>query len=54
MTSVRDDEAELQDLRTITEQVKKDLSKAESKKIIRRYSGTCRQVTVTREAVRGR
>jgi molecular chaperone DnaK len=47
--SARDDEQELQELRNITEQVKKDLSRAESKKIIRRYSGTAASVTVTRE-----
>jgi molecular chaperone DnaK (HSP70) len=47
--SVRDDEAELQALRTLTEQTKKDLSKAESKTIIRRYSGTAAKVTVTRK-----
>jgi molecular chaperone DnaK len=47
--SARDDEQELQELRNITEQVKKDLSKAESKKIIRRYGGTAASVTVTRQ-----
>jgi molecular chaperone DnaK len=47
--SARDDEQELQDLRNITEQVKKDLSKAESKKVIRRYGGTAANVSVTRE-----
>ena len=47
--SARDDEQELQDLRNITEQVKKDLSKAESKKVIRRYGGTAASVTVTRQ-----
>ena len=47
--SVRDDEAELQAIRTLTEQVKKDLSKAESKQIIRRYSGTSAKFTVTRK-----
>jgi molecular chaperone DnaK len=47
--SVRDDEGELQELRTLTEKTKKDLSKAESKKIIRRYGGTAATVTVTRE-----
>jgi molecular chaperone DnaK len=47
--SARDDEQELQELRNITEQVKKDLSRAESKKVIRRYSGTSATVTVTRE-----
>jgi molecular chaperone DnaK len=47
--SARDDEQELQDLRNVTEQVKKDLSKAESKKVIRRYGGTAANVTVTRQ-----
>jgi molecular chaperone DnaK len=47
--SVRDDEGELQELRTLTEKTKKDLSKAESKKVIRRYGGTAATVTVTRE-----
>jgi molecular chaperone DnaK len=47
--SARDDEQELQELRNITEQAKKDLSKAESKKVIRRYSGTSATVTVTRQ-----
>jgi molecular chaperone DnaK len=47
--SVRDDEAELQAIRTLTEQTKKDLSKAESKPIIRRYTGTSAKVTVTRK-----
>jgi molecular chaperone DnaK (HSP70) len=47
--SVRDDEAELQELRTIAEQTKKDLSKAESKQIVRRYSGTAAKVVVSRK-----
>ncbi len=47
--SVQDDEAELQAIRTLTEQAKKDLSKAESKQLIRRYSGTAAKVTVTRK-----
>jgi molecular chaperone DnaK (HSP70) len=47
--SVRDDEAELQEIRTITEQIKKDLSKAESKQVIRRYTGTSAKFTVTRK-----
>lgn len=47
--SVRDDEAELQAIRSLTEQTKKDLSKAESKQIIRRYSGTAAKFTVTRK-----
>jgi molecular chaperone DnaK len=47
--SVRDDEAELQQIRTLTEQAKKDLSKVESKQIIRRYTGTAAKFTVTRK-----
>jgi len=47
--SARDDEQELQELRNVTEQAKKDLSRAESKKIIRRYGGTAASVTVTRQ-----
>ena len=47
--AARDDEQELQELRNITEQVKKDLSKAESKKVIRRYGGTAASVTVSRQ-----
>jgi molecular chaperone DnaK len=47
--SVRDDEAELQGIRTLTEQVKKDLSKAETKQVIRRYTGTSAKVVVTRK-----
>ncbi len=47
--SVRDDEAELQTIRTVAEQAKKDLSKAESKQIIRRYIGTSAKVMVTRK-----
>jgi molecular chaperone DnaK (HSP70) len=47
--SAREDEQELQDLRNITEQVKKDLSRAESKKVIRRYGGISASVTVTRQ-----
>jgi molecular chaperone DnaK len=47
--SVRDDEAELQGISTLTEQVKKDLSKAESKPILRRYTGTAAKITVTRK-----
>lgn len=47
--SARDDEQELEDLRNLTEQVKKDLSKAESKKVVRRYGGTSASVTVTRQ-----
>jgi molecular chaperone DnaK (HSP70) len=47
--AAREDEQELQDLRNITEQVKKDLSRAESKKVIRRYGGTSASVTVTRQ-----
>jgi molecular chaperone DnaK (HSP70) len=51
--SVRDDEAELQAIRTLTEQLKKDLSKAESKQIIRRYTGTSAKFTVTRKQFEG-
>jgi molecular chaperone DnaK (HSP70) len=47
--AARDDEQELQELRNVTEQVKKDLSKAESKKVIRRYGGAAASVTVTRQ-----
>lgn len=47
--SVRDDEAELQAIRTLAEQTKKDLSKAESKQLIRRYSGTAAKFTVARK-----
>jgi molecular chaperone DnaK len=47
--SARDDEHELQELRNITEQAKKDLSKAESKKVIRRYGATAASITVTRQ-----
>ena len=46
--SVWDDEEELQAIRTLAEQVKKDLSRVESKQVIRRYSGTAAKVTVTR------
>jgi molecular chaperone DnaK len=47
--TVREDETELQELRNIAEQTKKDLSKAESKKVIRRYGGTAATVIVTRQ-----
>jgi molecular chaperone DnaK (HSP70) len=47
--TVREDESELQELRNLTERTKKDLSKAESKKVIRRYSGTAATVIVTRQ-----
>jgi molecular chaperone DnaK len=47
--TVREDEMELQELRNITEQTKRDLSKAESKKVIRRYGGTAATVIVTRQ-----
>ena len=47
--SVRDDEGELQVIRTLTEQTKRALSKAESKPIIHRYNGTAAKVTVTRK-----
>jgi molecular chaperone DnaK len=47
--TVREDEMELQELRNITEQAKKDLSKAESKKVIRRYGGTAATVVLSRQ-----
>jgi molecular chaperone DnaK len=47
--SVRDDESELQAIRTLAEQTKKDLSKAEAKQIIKRYTGTSAKVAVTRK-----
>jgi molecular chaperone DnaK (HSP70) len=47
--SLRDDEAMLQELRTLAEKTKKDLSTAESKTIIVRYTGTAAKITVTRK-----
>jgi molecular chaperone DnaK len=47
--SLRDDEAMLQDLRTLAEKTKKDLSAAETKTLIVRYTGTPAKITVTRQ-----
>ena len=47
--SLRDDEAMLQELRTLAEKTKKDLSTAESKTLIVRYTGTAAKITVTRK-----
>lgn len=47
--TIRDDEAMLQDLRTLAEKTKRDLSRAESKKLIVRSSGTAANFTVTRQ-----
>ena len=47
--SLRDDEAMLQDLRTLAEKTKRDLSAAESKTVIVRYTGTAAKFTVTRK-----
>jgi molecular chaperone DnaK (HSP70) len=47
--SLRDDEAMLQDLRTLAEKTKKDLSSAETKRLIVRYTGTAANFTVTRK-----
>ena len=47
--SLRDDEAMLQDLRTLAEKTKQDLSTAEAKTLIVRYTGTPIKITVTRE-----
>jgi molecular chaperone DnaK (HSP70) len=47
--SLRDDEAMLQDLRTLAEKTKKDLSTAETKTLIVRYTGTAAKFTVTRK-----
>jgi molecular chaperone DnaK len=46
--SLRDDEAMLQELRTLAERTKKDLSAAETKTVIVRYTGTAAKITVTR------
>jgi molecular chaperone DnaK len=46
--SLRDDEAMLQDLRTLAEKTKKDLSATETKTLIVRYTGTAAKITVTR------
>ena len=47
--SLRDDEAMLQELRTLAEKTKKDLSTAETKTLIVRYTGTAAKITVTRK-----
>ncbi len=47
--SLRDDEAMLQELRTLAEKTKKDLSAAETKTLIVRYTGTAAKFTVTRK-----
>jgi molecular chaperone DnaK len=46
--SLRDDEAMLQDLRTLAEKTKKDLSAAQTKTFIVRSTGTAAKITVTR------
>ena len=46
--SLWDDEATLQDLRTLAEKTKQDLSAAETKTLDVRYAGTAARVTVTR------
>jgi molecular chaperone DnaK len=46
--SLYDDEAMLQDLRTLAEKTKKDLSAAETRTIIVRYAGQAARVTLTR------
>jgi molecular chaperone DnaK len=46
--SLRDDEAMLQELLTLTEKTKQDLSATESKTVIVRYTGTAAKITVTR------
>jgi molecular chaperone DnaK len=47
--SIRDDEGMLQDLRTLAEKTKQDLSTAETKTLIVRYTGTPIKITVTRK-----
>jgi molecular chaperone DnaK (HSP70) len=47
--SLRDDEGMLQELRTLAEKTKKDLSAAETKTLIVRYTGTAAKFTVTRK-----
>ena len=47
--SLRDDEAMLQDLRSLAEKTKRDLSRAESKKLIVRSTGVAANFTVTRK-----
>jgi molecular chaperone DnaK len=46
--SLRDDEAQLQELRTMAEQTKQSLSATESKTVIVRTTGTAAKMTVTR------
>jgi molecular chaperone DnaK len=46
--SLRDDEAMLQDLRTLAEKTKQDLSATETKSLIIRSTGTAAKITVTR------
>jgi molecular chaperone DnaK (HSP70) len=47
--SLRDDEAMLQELRSLAEKTKRDLSRAESKKLIVRVTGVAANFTVTRK-----
>jgi molecular chaperone DnaK len=47
--SLRDDEAMLQELRTLAEKTKQDLSTAETKTLIVRYTGTPAKITVSRK-----
>jgi molecular chaperone DnaK (HSP70) len=47
--SLRDDEAMLQELRTLAEKTKQDLSTAETKTLIVRYTGTAAKITVARK-----
>ena len=47
--SLRDDEAMLQDLRSLAEKAKRDLSRAEGKKLIVRSTGVAANLTVTRK-----
>ena len=46
--TLRDDEAMLQDLRTLAEKTKQDLSSTETKTVIVRYTGTAAKIPVTR------
>jgi molecular chaperone DnaK (HSP70) len=47
--SLRDDEAMLQELRTLAEKTKQDLSTAENKTLIVRYTGIAAKITVARK-----
>jgi molecular chaperone DnaK len=47
--SLRDDEAMLQELRTLAEKTKKELSSAETRTFQVRYTGTAAKITVTRK-----